>query len=81
MPETSESPKYIRKFHTDGASNDQCSSAGVVLETPKGRSLCYAIRFDFRATSNEAKYEALFARLKHDRDLRVIVVEIYCDSH
>ena len=39
LPETSEFPKYIQKLHTDGASNDRCSGAGVVLETPEGRSI------------------------------------------
>ena len=38
--ETSEAPKCIWKLHTDGASIDRCSGAGVVLETPEGRSIC-----------------------------------------
>ena len=80
MPKTSESPKYIWKLHTDGASNDRCSGAGVFLETPEGRSICYALKFNFRATNNEAEYEALLAGLKLARDLRIIAVEIYCDS-
>ena len=80
LPETSKSPEYVWKLYTDGASNDRCSGAGVVLETPEGRSICYALKFDFRATNNEAEYEALLAGLKLARDLRIIAVEIYCDS-
>lgn len=45
------------KLHTDGSSND-CIGAAVVLDTPEGRSICYALMFDFRATNNEAEYEA-----------------------
>ena len=80
LPETSESPEYIWKLYTDGASNDRCSGAGVVLETPEGRSICYALKFDFRATNNEAEYEALLTGLRLARDLRIVAVEIYCDS-
>ena len=55
LPETSKSPEYIWKLYTDGASNDRCSGAGIVLETPEGRSICYALKCDFRATNNEAE--------------------------
>lgn len=51
-----------------------------MLETPKGRSLCYALKFDSRATNNKAEYEALLAGLRLAKDLGVIAIEIYCDS-
>lgn len=76
LPETSNSPEYIWKLYTDGASNDRCSGAGIVLVTPEGRSICYALKFDFRATNNEAEYEALLTGLKLARDPRIIAVEI-----
>lgn len=80
LPESSESPKHIWKLYTDGASNERCSGAGVVLETPEGRSICYALKFEFRATNNEAEYEVLLTGLKLAHDLRIVAVEIYCDS-
>lgn len=52
----------------------------MVLETPEGRSICCASKFDFRVINNEAEYEALLAGLRLDGDLRVIAVEIYCNS-
>ena len=46
-----------------------------MLETPEGRSICYALRFEFRATNNEAEYEALLTGLKLARDLRITAVK------
>ena len=37
--------------------------AGVVLISPDGSRLCYAIRLHFSASNNAAEYEALINRL------------------
>ncbi|GJT75275.1 reverse transcriptase domain-containing protein [Tanacetum coccineum] len=37
---------------------------GVVLTDPEGTEFTYALRFQFEATNNEAKYEALIAGLR-----------------
>lgn len=47
----------------DGASNDYDSRVGVFLITPKGRQLCYALRFEFEAKNNGAEYGTLITGL------------------
>ena len=68
------------KLYTDGAKNDQRSSAGVVLITPEGRSIYYALRLEFAATNNDSEYEALIAGQKLAKELGVKTLDIYCDS-
>ncbi|XP_068477156.1 uncharacterized protein [Phaseolus vulgaris] len=43
----------------DGSSNQQGSGAGVVLEGPNGFLIKQALRFVFKASNNQAEYEAL----------------------
>jgi len=52
----------------------------VVLETPEGRSLCYALRLEFPSTNNEAEYEALIAGIRLAKELQLRVVQIFSDS-
>ncbi|GJY17966.1 reverse transcriptase domain-containing protein [Tanacetum coccineum] len=40
------------------------SGAGLILTSPEGEEFTYALRFEFDASNNEAKYEALIARLR-----------------
>jgi len=68
------------KLYVNGARNDYCSGAGVVLETPEGRSLCYALRLEFPSTNNEAEYEALIAGLRIAKELSIKVLQIFSDS-
>ena len=42
----------------------QGASTGVVLTSPDGHTLKYAIQLDFRATNNMAEYEGLLAGLR-----------------
>ncbi|CAL8991629.1 unnamed protein product [Prunus brigantina] len=51
-------------LYVDGSSNRQGSDAGLVLQTPDHTTIEYAIRFQFRASNNEAEYEALLAGLR-----------------
>nr|GEZ39885.1 reverse transcriptase domain-containing protein [Tanacetum cinerariifolium] len=37
--------------------------AGLILTNPEGMEFTYALRFEFFASNNEAKYEALVAGL------------------
>ncbi|GFY98605.1 hypothetical protein Acr_13g0000060 [Actinidia rufa] len=48
----------------DGSSNQQGCGAGLVLQTPSGDQMEYAIWIGFKATNNEAEYEALLAGLQ-----------------
>jgi len=45
----------------DGSSNQQGSGVGIVFEGPKGVLIEQALRFAFKASNNQAEYEALIA--------------------
>ena len=45
------------------------SGAGVVLISPDGSKLCYAIRLHFSASNNATEYEALINRLRIPNEL------------
>ncbi|XP_042374978.1 uncharacterized protein LOC121969122 [Zingiber officinale] len=68
------------KVYVDGSSTQQGSGVEVLLISPQEDILQLAVRLNFRATNNEAEYEALLAGLqvaRHVGDTRVI---IYSDS-
>ena len=54
----------IWRLSVDGAANSQGSSAGLILTSPYGIDVEYALRFGFQASNNEAEYEAVIAGLK-----------------
>jgi len=76
VPETS----IQWKLYVDGARNDYCSGAGVVLETPDGRSLCYALRLELLSMNNEAEYDALIDGLRIAKELNIKALQIFSDS-
>ena len=43
-------------LYVDGASNDTGSKASMMLISPEGHKIHYAIHFGFKASSNEAEY-------------------------
>ncbi|XP_074283274.1 uncharacterized protein LOC141607827 [Silene latifolia] len=51
---------------TDGASNVRGIGLGLVLKSPQGDITAEAVSCEFKATNNEAEYEALTAGLKAD---------------
>ncbi|XP_074313886.1 uncharacterized protein LOC141649085 [Silene latifolia] len=67
-------------LYVDGASNMRGTSVGLVLRSPKGEHIVYAVRCEFKATNNEAEYEALILGLQLALDLRVSHIEVYNDS-
>ena len=52
------------KVFVDGASNAMGVGAGIVIATPEGIRLEHSFRLGFRASNNEAEYEALLAGLR-----------------
>ncbi|GJT19047.1 reverse transcriptase domain-containing protein [Tanacetum coccineum] len=56
------------------------SGAGLVLTNPEGMVFTYALRFRFYVTNNEAKYEALIARLKIVEQMGVENLQANVDS-
>lgn len=71
-------PKW--KLYVDGASNNHDSGAGVILITPEGRKISYALSLAFKATNNEAEYEALIIGLKLAREIGINEISIHSDS-
>lgn len=81
--EEKDDPTVVRpgwELCVGGASNDHNSGAGVVLITPEGRKVCYAMKLDFGANNNEAKYESLVHGLKIAKEIGVKTARIYSDS-
>ena len=70
----------IWKLFVDGASNAQGSGAGLILTSPEGIDIEYALRFGFHASNNEAEYEAVIAGLNLAHSLEVNQLEVYSDS-
>ncbi|KAL0453658.1 UNVERIFIED_CONTAM: Polyprotein P3 [Sesamum latifolium] len=67
-------------LHVDGSSTTQGSGAGIVVTTPQGEDLEFAIKFGFKASNNEAEYEALVIgmRMAHEAGARHLLT--YSDS-
>ncbi|GAV91316.1 RVT_3 domain-containing protein [Cephalotus follicularis] len=76
----SENERGIWKLSVDGSSCITGSGAGLVLTSPDGWMLEYALRFGFKITNNEAEWEALIAGLKIAKHLEVQKVEASSDS-
>ena len=70
----------IWKLSVDGASNAQGSGAGLILTSPEGIDIEYALRFGFHAFKNEAEYEVVIAGLNLAHSLEVDQLEVYSDS-
>ncbi|GKD92638.1 reverse transcriptase domain-containing protein, partial [Tanacetum coccineum] len=65
---------------TDGSSCVDGCGAGVILTDPEGVEFTHALRFQFEATNNEAKYEALIAGLWIAKKIGVQNLEVNVDS-
>ncbi|KAL0453941.1 UNVERIFIED_CONTAM: hypothetical protein Slati_1372200 [Sesamum latifolium] len=67
-------------LHVDGSSMTQGSGAGIVITSPQGKDLEFAIKFGFKASNNEAEYEALVIgmRMAHEAGTRHLLA--YSDS-
>ncbi|KAL0315305.1 UNVERIFIED_CONTAM: hypothetical protein Sradi_5408700 [Sesamum radiatum] len=78
MKDASKVEKWL--LHVDGPSTTQGSSAGIVITSPYGEDLEFAVKFGFKASNNEAEYEVLVIgmRMAHDVGARHLVA--YSDS-
>ena len=56
------------------------AGVGIVIITPEGIRLEHSFRLGFKASNNEAEYEAFLAGLRGVLHLRAKNVEIYSDS-
>nr|GEU88119.1 reverse transcriptase domain-containing protein [Tanacetum cinerariifolium] len=64
----------LKNAHSDG------SGAGLILTNPDGVEFTYALRFQFAASNNEAKYEALIVGLRIATQMGVKNIQANVDS-
>ena len=67
-------------LYVDGALSKEWCGAGLLLISPMGEELAYALRFDFRTSNNESEYEALIKRMKVTQKLGAKSIRDYSDS-
>lgn len=77
--DSGEVPPSMWTLWVDGASNEDGSGAGVLLVDPNGKKWAYALRFNFKATNNEAEYEALIAGLRIVKFMQVQCINVFSD--
>ncbi|XP_074271407.1 uncharacterized protein LOC141595343 [Silene latifolia] len=70
----------IWTLYIDGASNARGAGVGLVLRSPKGDIIVQAIRCEFKATNNEAEFEALILGMQMASGLKVRNLRVYSDS-
>ncbi|KAL5566044.1 hypothetical protein UlMin_029208 [Ulmus minor] len=68
------------KLYVDGSSTETSSGAGIILVSPDGFKLSCAVRFKFKATNNQAEYEALLSGLRLAKEVSARHLTIYSDS-
>nr|KYP58025.1 Transposon Ty3-I Gag-Pol polyprotein [Cajanus cajan] len=66
---TSADEPQVWTLHVDRSSNSKGGGAGIILEGPNQVTLEQSLKFSFKVTNNQAKYEALLAGLRLARDL------------
>ncbi|KAK3024617.1 hypothetical protein RJ639_043945 [Escallonia herrerae] len=67
-------------LYVDGSSALSSSGAGLILISPEGFTIKYALRFGFQASNNEAEYEALLAAIRLAHALKVDSLSVHSDS-
>ena len=64
----------------DGASSSMGAGAEIVIITSEGVWLEHSFRLGFKASNNEAKYEALLVGMRTVLDMGAQAVKVYSDS-
>ena len=64
----------------DESCNFRGADLGIVLKSPQEDNIVQPICFEFKATNNEAEYEALIARMALASDLGAKALKIYSDK-
>ena len=70
----------IWRLSIDGVVNAQGSGASLILTSPDGIDIEYELRFGFRASNNEAEYEAVIAGLNLTHSMKVDQLEVCRNS-
>ncbi|KAK3032342.1 hypothetical protein RJ639_035393 [Escallonia herrerae] len=74
------SPPDHWNLYVDGSSALGSSGAGLILISPEGFTIEYALLFGFRASNNEAEYEALLVGIRLAHALKVDSLSVHGDS-
>ena len=75
-----QTPNSQLKLYVDGSSIETSFGARIILVSPNGVNLCYAFRFKFKATNNQAECEALLASLRLAKEVLAQCLTVYNDS-
>ena len=75
-----ESQEPIWQPLADGSSRLIGAGVGLVLITPEDKSIEYALKIQFKATNNEAEYEAVITRLQLCKALEAKRISLKTDS-
>ncbi|KAL0413207.1 UNVERIFIED_CONTAM: hypothetical protein Sradi_1522400 [Sesamum radiatum] len=78
IKDASQDQKWL--LYVDSSSTTQGSGAGIVITTPQGEDLEFAIKFSFKASNNEAEYEALVIGMRMAHEMGVRHLLAYLDS-
>ncbi|KAK3030609.1 hypothetical protein RJ639_039969 [Escallonia herrerae] len=74
------SVRHPWNLYVDGSSALGSSGARLILISPEGFTIEYALRFGFQALNNEAEYEALLAGIRLAHALKVDSLSVHSDS-
>ncbi|XP_027927512.1 uncharacterized protein LOC114184399 [Vigna unguiculata] len=72
--------EQIWVLFVDGSSDKRNAGAGIVIEGPSSFTVDHSLQFKFRATNNQAKFEALIAGLRLAKDLGARRLKCNTDS-
>ncbi|XP_061375349.1 uncharacterized protein LOC133317499, partial [Gastrolobium bilobum] len=67
-------------IYVDRSSNIKGSGVGVIVESPQGITVEHSIHFGFKASNNQAEYEAVIAGLAMAKDLGATNITLKSDS-
>ena len=73
-------PEAMWRIYVDGSSTRLGSGIGILLLSPQEEKMHLSVRLDYKATNNEAEYEALIAGLQAARHVGAGRVTLYSDS-
>jgi len=57
-------PFSLCDLYVDSSFSQDSSGAGLIIKSPQGKRQEHALEFMFKASNNEARYEALIATVK-----------------
>lgn len=73
-------PEEWWTLHIDGSSSSSRPSSGLILACLEGEVVEYTLQFAFPIINNRVEYEALLAKIKIAKELKVGHLSVYSDS-